>query len=154
MLPINENFPFAQVCGLTNVAQSWSVIADPKKFNSNPKDYFARKMVGMVFVVNDEQNSVLSPLLKESLYQILEAYEDEIVDNTTDFIAARFQGKPIFEDPNMESRNVWFWILGEVGENHYHEELLDILEMSVPTLKPLYIGPLDFNQQRFAGLNR
>lgn len=152
MLPINENLPFAQVCGLTNVAQSWSVIADPKKFNSNPKDYFARKMVGMVFVVTDEQNSVLSPLMKESLYQILEAYEDEIVDTTTDFIAARFQGQPV--EHNKDHRDIWFWVVGEFGGDHYHEELLDILEMSAPTVKPLYIGPLDFTQQKFSGLNR
>lgn len=155
MLAINENLPFSQVCGLTNATQSWSVVADAKKFSSNPKDYFARKMTGMVFAVTDEQNTVLAPLIQESLYQILEAYEDEIIEGAIDFMAARFQGRPLTEEAASESpRNVWFWVVGEFGSKHYHEELLDILEMNAPSIKPLYIGPLDFTQQRFSGLNR
>lgn len=161
MLNISENLPLSQVCGLSNVSQSWAVVSDGKKFASNPKDYFARKMHGMIFVVNDQQNAMLAPLIKESLYQLLEAYEDEIAD-TTDLIAARFKGKPLQVSMTTQtsaqnsvpaSENVWFWVVGEMGSNHYHEEILDILDMGCPNVHPLYIGPLDFTKQKFWGLN-
>lgn len=162
MLNISENLPLSQVCGLSNVSQSWAIVCDSKKFANNPKDYFARKMNGMILVVNDQQDAEISPVIKESLYQLLEAYEDEISE-ITDLIAARFKGKPLHvpltsqtSSPSTQpsaSENVWFWIIGEMGSNHYYEEILDILDMSCPNIHPLYIGPLDFTKQKFLGLN-
>ena len=155
MLSINENLPLAQVCGLSNISRSWAIVSDSKKFANNPKDYFAHKMKGMIFVVNDEQDAALCPLIKESFYQILEAYEDELTKET-DLIAARFKGKPLpcGNGSHSSNANVWFWVVGETGDHHYHEEILDILEIGLSDLHPLYIGPLDFTQQRFSGLNR
>ena len=153
MLSINENLPLSQICGLTNVSQSWSIVTDSKRFNSNPKDYFAQKMTGMVFILNEEQERSIAPLIKESLYQMLEAYEDELLESSTDLIACRFQGRSHATDLECGEK-VWFWIVGECGQGHYYEEILDILEMNQPAFHPLYVGPLDFTKQRFSGLNR
>ncbi len=154
MLSINENLPLSQVCGLSNISHSWAIVSDSKKFANNPKDYFAHKMKGMIFAVNDEQDAALCPLIKESFYQVLEAYEDELIKKS-DLIAARFKGKPLPHSHLSPSHsNIWFWIVGETGDHHYYEEILDILEMNLPDLHPLYIGPLDFTKQKFSGLNR
>lgn len=154
MLSVNENLPLSQVCGLSNISHSWTIVSDSKKFATNPKDYFAHKMKGMIFVVNDEQDAALCPLIKESFYQVLEAYEDELIKES-DLIAARFKGKPLQNShPSSPNSNIWFWVVGETGDHQYHEEILDILEMSLSDLHPLYVGPLDFTKQKFSGLNR
>lgn len=142
MLRVNENVPLAQIAGLGHIVENWAIITDSRRWSANPKDYFDRKLTGAVYALDQEANAALASKIGESLYQLIDAYEDELTATNTDIVAARFEG-----------HESWFWVIGETNQGAFYLEVLDILENSLPHLHPLYTGPLDFTRQKFWGLN-
>lgn len=146
-MKILKDEPLTSIAFLKNYLKNICIISNNGNIFNNPGEIFAKKLNGCIIYVDLEESKKIEKKIDDVIHELILSYESEIKETLTNIIIAKF---PCIEEKRNEHK--YFWIIAENNDNDFYLEILDLLDNDI-TFKKTYIGPLNFDKQKFYGLN-